>query len=269
MPNKHEEKNPIDPLLLKIQHHGWRDRLAAQFQEQYGSKLRWQIVVRMEKMGFVQQRVNPQFLGSLSSRRLELYENTLSDLWIAILDGAINRFIEGVEKGKVHRKFIYYVGGIIQHLLVANARSLGLIPRETPAMAIRSICEAKQDATRRARIAWAKFCFEHRVRDAFLNRAPDWLFDKIYRNIHNIVDYFFEIFIPAQCKNLSSYPSNMLKILIDIFIDGDFYLYDALDFTGTITPYAGDIEVKGQVPAETSDDEYLSAMQQSLHKRRK
>ncbi|RLD04747.1 MAG: hypothetical protein DRI32_05145 [Chloroflexi bacterium] len=263
MPNKHEEKNPIDPLLLKIQHHGWRDRLAAQFQEQYGSKLRWQIVVRMEKMGFVQQRFNPQFPGSLSSRRLELYENTLSDLWIAILDGAINRFIEGVEQGKVHRKFIYYVGGIIQHLLVANARSLGLIPRETPAAAIRSICEGKQDATRRARIAWAKFCFEHRIRDAFLTRAPSWLFDKIYHNIYHVVDYFFEIFISAQCKHLSSYPSNILNILADMFVDGDFYLPDALDFAGTITPYATDVEIKGQVPADASEDEHLSAVQKA------
>ncbi|HDL85538.1 MAG TPA: hypothetical protein ENH11_04305 [Candidatus Acetothermia bacterium] len=263
MPNKQVEKSPIDTLLLKIQRHGWRDRLAAQFQEQYASKLRWQIVVRMEKMGFVQQRFNPQFLGSLSSRRLELYENTLSDLRIAILGGLVGQFIERVDQGKVHQRFVYYVGGIIQHLLVANARSLGLIPRETPAVAIRSICEAKQDATRRARIAWAKFCFEHRIRDAFLTRAPSWLFDKIYRNVHHVADYFFEIFIPAQCEHLSSYPSNILNILADMFVDGDFYLSDALDFAGTVTPYATDVEIKGQVPADTSDDQYLSAMQRS------
>jgi len=263
MPNKQWKKSPIDTLLLKIQRRGWRDRLAAQFQEQYGNKLRWQIVVRMEKMGFVQQRFNPHVLGSLSSRRLELYENTLSDLWIAILGRLVDQFIAGVNKGTIHQKFVYYVGGAIQHILVANARSLGLIPRETPATVIRSICEAKQDATRRARIAWAKFCYEHRIRDTFLTHAHSWLFDKIYRNIHHVVDYFFEMFIPAQCEHLSSYPSNILNILADMFVDSDFSLSDALDYAGTVTPYATDIEVKGQVPTGTSEDEHLSALHQA------
>ena len=256
----------VDPLLMKIQRYGWRDRLAAQFQEQYGRNLRWQIVVQMEKFGFLQYRINPQFLGTVSSRKLELYENSLSDLWVELLGSLVDKFLEGVKRGKIHQNFVNYAGGAVRHILIANARSLALIPRETPATVIRRVCEAKQDTTRHAKIAWVKFCYEHRIRDAFLTQCPAWLFDRVYRNVHHIVDYFFEVFIPAQCEQLSSYPSDILNSLRDIFVDSEFYLSDALDFAGTITPYASDVEVKGQVPAGTSDDAYLSSMQQAAQR---
>jgi hypothetical protein len=251
----------VDRLLLNIQRSGWTDRLAAQFQEQYSKKLQWQIVVQMEKLGFLQYKMNPQFLGAVSSRRLELYENTLSDLWIALLGDLVSQFIERVENDTVHQRFSSYVGGVIRHILITNARSLGLIPRETPAAIVKGICEAKQDATRRARIAWAKFCFEHRMRGAFLMHVPSWLFRKIYKDIHHLVDYFFEVFIPDQCQRLQQYRPDILTILSDAFVDGDFYLPDSLKFVGMITPYAADADVVGQVPADTSEDEYLSSMQ--------
>mgnify|MGYP000206232387 CR=1 FL=1 len=253
----------IDPLLYKIHQKGWTDRLARRFEGAYARKLSWQIVVQMEKMGFLQRRFNPQFLTSLSTRRLELYENTLSDLWIELLNGLVGRFISGVEEGRVHNPFVYYVGGVIRHLLVANARSLGLINRETVVETIRGICQAKQEDTLNARIAWAKFCYERRVREEILNRCTEELFFEVYRNIHHIEDYFFEKFLVAQCEQRSQYSTGDLTALIDRFLENGSDLSEALDFIGTITPFPSGGEVVGQVPEMASDDEYLSALHQA------
>ena len=263
MKNREQEPIYVDPLLHKIRHSSWTDLLAGKFEATYGGKLRWQIVVYMEKMGLLQHRFNPKFLAALSSRRLELYENTLSDLWIKLLSGLVNQFIEGIETGRVHQEFSHYLGGAIRHLLVANARSLGLLSRETPAEIIRSICKAKQESTLYAKIAWMKFCYEQRVREEILTRCPQELFREVYRNIHHVVDYFFEKFILAQCEQLSQYPTNILNTLIDKFLESDSNLTDALDFIGNVTPFATGGEVVGQVPETTSDDEYLSSLQQS------
>ena len=266
MNNREQELIYIDPLLRKIRHSSWTERLAAKFEATYGGKLHWQIVVYMEKMGLLQYRFNPKFLTALSSRRLELYENTVSDLWIKLLGGLVNQFVEGVETGRVHQEFSHYLGGVIRHLVVANARSLGLLSRETPAEIIRGICEAKQEATLQAKIAWAKFCYEQQVREAILIRCPRELFPDVYRNIHHIVDYFFEKFILTQCEQFSQYPASILNILIDTFLGFDSNLTDTQDFIGTITPFATGGEVVGQVPETVSDDEYLSSLQQSAQR---
>jgi len=263
MKNRKQESIYIDPLLHKINHSGWTERLADKFEAAYGERLRWHIVVYMEKMGLLQYRFNPQFPAALSSRRLELYEDTLSDLWIKLLDGLVDQFVERVEDGRVHQDFIHYLGGVIRHLVVANARSLGLLSRETPAEIIRGICEARRETTLRAKIAWLKFCYEQRVREEILGRCSRELFPKVYRNVHHIVDYFFEKFILAQCDQFSQCPTNILNILIDRFLESDSNLTDALGFIGSVTPFATGGEVVGQVPEATSDDEYLSSLQQA------
>lgn len=217
----------------------------------------------MEKLGLLQNRVSPERVNLLSTRRLELFENTLSDLWVELLDGMVSHYLEGVEGGKIHQGFLPYLNGVIRHLVIANARSLGLFGKESPAEIIRSICDAKQEKTRCAKLAWAKFCFEHKVRLELLQCCSSKRFDAAYRNIHRVVDYFFERFIPAQCNQLSKLKGRILESLLDRFVRADSDFEEALKFIGTVTPFATGEETPLRVPDGVSDDDYLSALKQA------
>lgn len=261
--NSKQKPIRIDPLLRKIQRNGWSERLAARFEKEYGRRLRWRIVLHMEKLGLLQIRVSPERVGILSTQRLELFENTLSDLWLRLLDGLIPSYIERVKEGKIHREFIPYLSGVIKHLVIANAQSLKLIGKETPAEIMRSICDAKQNRTRRARIAWAKFCFDHRVRRELLHSCPGEMFALLYHNIHHVVDYFFERFIPAQCSRLAKLKGRVLESLLDSFVESDSEFEEALGYIGTMTPFGIGEEVHTPRDSEMTDDEFLSALQQA------
>jgi len=262
MRNRERELPQIDPLLRKIHRKGWTERLAIQFEKQYKRKLCWRIILHMEKLGLLQRRVSPERVDLLSTRRLELFENTVSDLWLELLKDMIPNYIERVKTGKVHQEFLPYLNGVIRHLVVKNARDLDLIGRETPTEIIRSLCEAKQDKTRHAKLAWAKFCLEHRVRWELLQACSKEIFALVYQNIHHVTDCFFERFIPAQCRQLSKLKGRVLESLLELFVSSDPGFKEALKFIGTITPFAtgGEISIASQPPSKASDDEYLSAL---------
>ena len=253
--NKASEAIPVDFLLCKIRRSGWSERLANRFEKQYGRKLRWLIVVHMEKLGLLQSRLSPERIHLLSTRRLELFENTLSDLWLQLVESLIDDYLEGVDSRKVHQEFLPYLSGVIRHFVIANARSLGLLGRETPAQIIHSICEAKQDKTYHARVAWAKFCFEHRIRLDILHCCPSTWFNRVYRNIHRVADYFFERFIPAQCEQLAKLRSKILESLVESFASSESNFEEAIEFIGTVTPFSSGGEVIFQSSSEVSDDE--------------
>jgi hypothetical protein len=262
MEKRKQESIYIDPLLRKIHRKGWTERLTKQFEKQYGRKLRWRIILHMEKLGLLQTRLRPERVDLLSTRRLELFENTLSDLWLELLDDMIPRYLERVKMGKVHQEFLPYLNGVIRHLVVSNARSLDLIGRETPTEILRSICEAKQDKTRHTKLAWAKFCFEHRVRRELLQTCSKERFTSAYQHINHITDYFFERFIPTQCTRLSKLKGRVLESLLDLFVSSDPDFKEALKFIGTVTPFATGGETPLRVPDGVSDDDYLSALKQ-------
>jgi hypothetical protein len=255
------DKSSPNSLLAKVQQQGWTERLAAQFQDEFGERLRWLVVVQMERVGLLQWRIDPDRVSTLPSQRLELYENTLSDLWVRLLEGLIGQYLNRVRDGHVHQDFIPYTSGVVRHLVIENARLLGLLGRETPGEIIRSICEARLDKTRIARMAWAKFCLEHKVRSELLAAYPRSLFRRAHRSIHRVADYFFEVFIPGNCEGLASRGRRMLDSLVEDFVDSAEQCERACEYIGSVTPFAN----RGVVREESTDpddSEYLAVLQQ-------
>ncbi|MBS3788965.1 hypothetical protein KGY79_12325, partial [Candidatus Bipolaricaulota bacterium] len=146
-----------EKLLKKIARQGWTDKLARRFEKTHGDSLRWSIVVNMGKFGLIHAKTAPNKVKDiLTDRKLELYQNTYSDLWEKLLDGLIDTYLKRKDEGKVHTSFIYYASGTIRHLIVSNAKSLNIFSKTSPTELIRSICNRKKEKTVKAKIALAK-----------------------------------------------------------------------------------------------------------------
>ena len=246
-------------LIEEISKQGWTERNALQFERRYGESIRWRIVIYMEKLGFVQQKLNPHFVDRLPDRRLELFQDTHSDLWVKLLNGLITRYVEGKRRNRIHSEFLQYLSGVIKNILLDNARALDLLPKETPYEIMLSICEAKRD--RKARIAWAKYCFGERVREEILNRCPKDKFPKVYKEIHHVVDYFFEVFVVEEKDLVRKAKRRTLATLVQTFVERE--LEKAVAYIGQISPYAGHEPV--HTPEEIEDEEaFLSALQEGI-----
>lgn len=251
-------------LLEEIARQGWSERCAQEFERSYGETIRWRILVYMEKLGFIQEKLHPERIGLLSDRRLELYQNTLSDLWIRLLEGLVGHFVNGKKAGRIHTEFPAYLSGVIKKVLLDNARELGLLPEETPYELLLSVCEAKRGQS--SRVAWAKYCFGESVRHEVLNRCPKPKFTQTYKNIHHVVDYFFEIFVPNHPELVRRARRRTVAQLVQAFLDRE--LDNALTYIGQITPYAAQPKSVGlqfQTPEEAEDeDEFLSFLHQEV-----
>ncbi len=260
--NNQTQVSSVDPLLQRVQRGGWTERRARGFEQAYGRKLRWRIVVQMEKLGLLQHRVTPETVDRLSSRRLELYENTLSDLWGKLLGGLVEQYLQRVEEGKVRQAFVPYMSGVIRHLVIENARKLDLLGDESPGELLRSICEAKEERTRNGRLAWAKYCLEHRVRSELLSLCPSEAFSCVYRNLHHVSDYFFECYVPAQCEELSATWGNPLAELLRRFSEEGGELEQAAGYWGQVTPYARGETMRMESLQEEGEG-YIAALAQA------
>jgi len=246
-------------LLRRIERAGWTEESAKQFEAKFGQRLRWLIVLNMERLGLLQSRISPERTETLSNRRLQLYENTLSDLWIELLDTVIDRYVRGVAEGRIHQEPLAYFGGAVRHLVISNARDLGLIRSETPKELVISFCEAKREATRHARLAWIKFALGPRIRQEILSRCPAASFEAVYRSVHHVVDYFFEVFLPIQCKRLADLGAKVVQELVVRFNES-VPMEEARGYVGTVTPFAGGEVSTTNVPNDVDEDEYLSVL---------
>lgn len=207
----------------------------------------------------LQFRISPDRTSKLSNRRSELYDNSLSDLWIQLLDGVVTRYVDGLHDGRIHQDFVPYLRGVIRHILLANARELGLIGAETPQEMVTAFCRAKLDTTRHARLAWLKFTLSTRVRESVLAHCASDCFQRVYRAIHHVVDYFFERLIPSRCEGISALGARLLDPLIEELLDTP-HLEQALSYIGSITPVALGQGPVARVPDGVDEDEYLSAL---------
>lgn len=246
-------------MLRRIAKHGWTEDAARQFEAEYGKQIRWQIIVSMERLGMLQFRISPERAYVLSDRRSELYENTLSDLWIQLLDGVVERYVRGLREGRIHQDIVAYVRGVVRHLVISNARDLGLIGAETPQEMVASFCEAKLDATRRARLAWLKFALGNRVRQHVLSRCPPDSFQRVYLAAHHVVDYFFEKLIPSKCDEIAGLGSRVLDAMVEDLLDSS-HLGMAVQYIGSVTPFASGGGGVSRVPGDVDEDEYLSSL---------
>jgi len=254
------ERVSIPPLLSRIARHGWTEELGRRFEAEYGDRLRWQIVASMERLGMLQFRISPERTDVLSDRRSALFDNTLSDLWIELMGGMVDRYVQGVREGRIAREIVAYLRGVIRHLVIRNARDLRLIGSETPQESISAFCQAKQESTRRGRLAWLKFALEGRVRQEMLSRCGPEVFQSVYRGVHRVADYFFEEFIPSRCEDVARLGSRVLDVLVgDLLLDSTC-LEAAVEYIGTVTPFSAGETATGRVPEAADEDEYLSCL---------
>ena len=249
----------VSLLIRRIAKHGWSEESARQFEAQYGRKIRWQIITSMERLGMLRFRVSPERTSVLSNRRSELYENTLSDLWIQLLDGVVERYVQGAREGRIRQDIVPYLRGVIRHLVLSNARDLGLIGAETPQEMVSAFCQAKLDETRNARLAWLKFALGGRVRESVLTRCGADTFQSVYRAVHHVVDYFFEELIPSKCAEIASLGPRILDAMIGDLLDSS-HLESAVQYIGSVTPFASGGGAVSRVPDGVDEDEYLSSL---------
>ena len=126
---------------------------------------------------------------------------------------------------------------------------------------MRAIAEARNEAERRARIAWAKFVLENKARFEILSRCPRDRFQDVYRSIHHVSDYLFEQYIPARDKLSRGGDRKSWKLisLVEEMLESD--LDKALEYSGRIAPYGSRADAVGvRSGANDVEDEYLSAL---------
>ena len=246
-------------LLKQIERTGWTEEKARRFEKEFGERIRWSIVLNMERLGLLQGRVSPNRIDSLSNRRLQLYENTLSDLWIELFNGLLTRYLRGIEEGRIHQEPMPYISGVVRRLTISNARELGLMRSETPREMIVSFCEAKRETTKHARLAWIKFCLGQQTRQQLLSQCPSPSFETVYKRIHHIVDYFFEVFLASQCERLADLDGKVVHELVALFHQSG-QAEEAMTYVGKVTPYAVQEVATTGVPDDADEDEYLSAL---------
>jgi len=246
-------------LLERIVRRGWTEKLGQQFESMFGERIRWLVVTTMERVGALQWRVHPDRTDSLSDRRSALYDNTLSDLWYELINGLVETYVEGVRSQRIKRDFIPYLHGVVRHLVVANARSLRIIGRETTAELLAQVCEAKRESTYLDRLAWLKFCLEKRVREEILTLSEPKAFDLIYRSIHRVSDYFFEKYVPSQCERVSSNRGGVLSDLLRDFSQIAVKT-EAHQYIGEVTPIARNVDDGARAPDGEEEGEFLAVM---------
>ena len=236
---------------------GWSDKTAQSFEDRFGDDIRRLLVLHLWRLGFVEYRFDPtRAKRILSARKLEIYENTLSDIWIEVLGGLVEKYVKEHKKGRVNQEFRAYLSGVVHHLVIKNAQELGLIPRDSVAQLLRSLCDAKKNATKTKHIARVKQRLWAQVERMLLAKCGTSLFHDIYESIYHIVDYFFEEFLPGQCVAISKAPPRKaLAVLIDGFSDAEYD--NAKAYIGSITPYSSEARVTSFAGSEQQEDEAL------------
>lgn len=225
-----------DQLLHRIARSGWTEELARQFESEFGPELRRLAVLHLFGLGLVEFRFDPDRAKELlSARRLELFDNTLTDLWLSLLRGLVSKYVRDKDSGDVRQEFLAYVSGVVRNTLVENARHLGLIPKRSFVDMLRDLCRSSGDDTRRRHVSSLKFHLESWARREVVSLCPPHMFDEVYRQRGRVIDYFFEVHVPANCRIVSKGPrTRVLRDLLNAF-DGEEYAR-ALSYCGKVNP---------------------------------
>jgi hypothetical protein len=223
-------------LLRRVARSGWTEELARQFESEFGPELRRLVVLHLFGLGLVEFRFDPDRAREvLSAKRLELLDNTLTDLWLSMLRGLVSKYVRDRASGSVHQEFLAYVSGVVRNTLVENARHLGLIPKCSFVDMLRDLCRSSGDDTRRRHVSSLKYHMESWARREVVSLCPPHLFDQVYRHRGHVIDYFFEVHVPASCQIVSKGPrTRVLRALLDAF--GEEEYSRALTYRGKVNP---------------------------------
>ena len=246
-----------DGLLELIAQRGWTEALAQRFEDEYSVAIKRTIVLYLWRLGIVSRSFSPEILRNLPTRELELFENTLSDVWIAILGGLVRRYIREERLGRIDRPFVAYLSGTIKKILITNAQRLKLLPSKSEAEMLSGLALARKADTQHKYVALLKFHFEGRVREAILANCPSGQFQGVYAHLSQITAYFFEKHLVQACR-ASRNKGKRISDLAALFMHGDYE--EGLLYVGRVAPYSETAATKCYQPQGISTDEFLSLL---------
>ncbi len=250
-------RTSTDGLLDLIAQRGWTEALAQRFEDEYGAVIKRIIVLHLWRLGIVSRHLSPDVLRALPSRELELFENTVSDVWIAVLDGLVSRYVHEERLGRINRPFAAYLSGTVKKILITNAQRLGILPRKSEAEMLSGLCSAKKTSTQEKYIALLKFHFEGKVREGILAGCPPAQFPQVYARLSHLSAYFFEKYLVQACRTHRN-KYKRISDFIELFMRADYG--KGLTYVGRVVPYSDMTATKCSPPRDFSTDEFLSLL---------
>jgi len=248
-------KTSVDGLLRSVAQIGWTEMLAQQFENEYGAAIKRTIVLYLWRLGIVSRYFSHEMLRDLPARELELFENTLSDVWIAIIGGLVLRYMREQYAGRVNKPFIAYLSGAIKKILITNAQRLDLLPRKSEAEMLIGLSSAKRTGTQHKYIALLKFHFEEMVRENILANCLRGQFQQVYVHLSQLTAYFFEKYLIQACQVNKR---KRISDFVTLFMQSDYI--KGLFYVGCVTPYSETAATKCYPPQDVSTDEFLSLL---------
>ncbi|MBN1859609.1 hypothetical protein JW848_10485 [Candidatus Bipolaricaulota bacterium] len=204
----------IETLVRRIGESGWTDETFEAFEVLLGTTIRRSLVVHAGKLQDTSWA--PALLQR--SRRAHVIEDTTSDLWIQLSTSLIPKYLDTVKTHTPEYGFAAYLSGVIRFLLIDNARQAGLLPHHTVGELVRRYRRARRQSTRCRIIAMLKGRCYRAVRNEILARCPQSCFHDTHKNIHRIVDHFFETYLPAAIQRPETETARSLREMIDQYV---------------------------------------------------
>ena len=249
-------------FLRTIARTGWTEETAEEFYGRYGNDIRRLVARYFHSLRLVHVRFDPEKATSLlEDRKLELFQNTISDVGFQLLDGLVAGFVKGKDSGRIQKPFLAYLAGTIKNLLIANAQELDLLPKQTILEVLRAFCSAKKASTRESYMALMKYRLRSESESELLSRCPKDCCGEVNRQLYHVVEYFFEVYIPRKCRLIMKKSNRrLLEPLFREFTKQDYC--EGLSFVGSVTPYASWTAraASGVIPDDVPEDEALSRM---------
>lgn len=255
-------------LLELISASGWTEEYATQFETAFGDDIRRLVVLHLLKLGLVAFRFDPSLADRiLQGRCLELFENSVSDVWIALTRGLIRDYLEELgDQSSDDLPFLKYLTGAIRNITVDAARELGMLPRHSERSILKQLCRAKGAKTRKAHLARAMYQFQTKTERELLSHCKEHAMENVYKNLYRLVHHFFEQYVPRQCsliQKLRAYST--IAALAKRYMESEYQA--GMDYTGNLTPWDGAsmqrVLDKGHLDQTSSDEEFLDVL--ALH----
>jgi hypothetical protein len=245
---------------------GWTEETALRFERDHGDDIRRLIVLYLWKLGLVAYRFDPSRAERLLQNHcLEVFENTLSDVWLALTRGLIADYLRelGTRSPEVF-PFRQYLAGVVRNVVIENARRQGLLPRESEGALLRGFCATRRKATHRAHLARAMYQLQTKAEREILQACPERDFECVYANLYRLVHHFFERYVPGQCQQIEKLRGPaMIARLAEAYMDGEYR--DGLEYTGAVTPWDPNavrqvVDRGGGDDADVDEDEFLALL---------
>jgi hypothetical protein len=238
MMQKEGREQAVTTLLRTVSQSGWTEETASRFEREYGDDIRRLVVLYLWKLGLVAYRFDPRRAERLlQSHCLEVFESTVSDVWMALTHGLVASYLRELgSRPPDGLPFRRYLAGAVRNLVVENARKEGLLPRESEGSLLRGFCAARREGTQRAHLARAMYQLQMKAERELLAACPEGEFECVYENLYRLVHHFFERYIPGECPRIEKLRgSTVMAILARMYMDGDFKA--GLDYTAALTPW--------------------------------